>query len=85
MWKPIMITISLVLMIFVILLYPQKKLAAPEPEPVPSFEPATVIYDDIYLEYCAYPADSEAEAVLLPGGVEVPGDPDSCPEEIPTF
>lgn len=40
-------------------------------------------YDDLYLEYCACPADAEAIEVIYKDGTRVDGDPDSCPTEIP--
>jgi hypothetical protein len=39
-------------------------------------------YSDVYLEYCALPADSEASYVLTHTGDLIQGDPDSCPHEL---
>lgn len=56
-------------------------------EPIPTqkpFIPASVepLYSDVYLEYCACPADAEAEYVITREGERIEGDPDSCPHEL---
>ena len=60
---------------------PEVEEAAPHP-----FIPAAgeeQLYDDLYLEYCAYPATEETLEVHLVSGEVVYDDPDSCLMEIP--